>query len=96
LNGDIPQPCHGAKNGFEDRSELWTIRILPLDQFLGGRLHEIRIAELLHDQKILGIAGHPLLHQPSAECFLILQMLCLDTLVPGSDIHASALLEEPS
>src|SRR2546430_509232 len=69
----------------EDRTELRTIRVLPVDELICSRGEEVRIAEPFHHQESLGVAGHALIRQPRAEAVLVRNLLPLDSPVPSRD-----------
>src|SRR6266487_812899 len=94
LNNDRTEPRGGVDNSIEDWSQLWPIRVLCLDQLIGGSEQEVGIAEAFHHQERLGVAGHPVRGQPSAKVLLVNELFLRDTLIPGVDVRASALLEQ--
>ncbi len=76
------------------RSELRPIRVLSLDEFIGGSEQEIRIAEVFHHQQGLRVADHTVRGQPGAQFLLASYALRLDALVLGIHILAGALFEQ--
>src|SRR5262249_2144361 len=96
LDGDLAGSRRGVGDGIEDRPELRSIRVLAVNELVGGREKKIRIAEALHDQERLRVAGNPLLCQPGAQALLVIQTLSLDAPVPTVHVLAGPLLEEAS
>src|SRR5947208_6452589 len=71
-----------------------TIRVLPVDEFIRGGGHEIRVAEPLPDEERLGVSNHPVFRQPRTETRLVVQPLLLDPSIPGRDTLPRPFLEE--
>src|SRR5213592_44817 len=95
LDRDVPE-AHGCLDyGIEDGAKLRTVRVLPVDEFIRGGGHEIRVTEPLHDEERLGIADHPLFRQPRAQALFVVQPLLLDPPIPGRDALPRPFLEEP-
>src|SRR5712691_13324133 len=66
LDRDVSEACGGLDHRIEDRTELRSIRVLPVDELVRGSREEVRIAESLHHEETLGVACHAVLRQPSA------------------------------
>src|SRR5207249_2108412 len=60
-----------------------------------GGEKEIRVAESLHDEERLRVAGHGLLGEPRTERLLVVESLPLDASIPCVHSFARALLQEP-
>src|SRR5438309_2572828 len=71
-----------------------TIRVLPVDEFIRGGGHEIRVAEPLHDEERLSVSNHPVFRQPRTETRFVVQPLLLDPSIPGRDTLPRPFLEE--
>src|SRR5262249_31661794 len=93
LDDDFTEPGRGVDDGVEDRPELRTIRVLPIDELIGGGEEELRITEALHNEKGLRVAGDTLFCQPGTQALRIVQALLLDAAVPCVHVLAGALLE---
>src|SRR5262245_59284282 len=86
LDNDLAKPCCRGDNCIEDRAELWSIGILSCYQLIGRCQEEVRVAEALHHEQGLRIAGHTLRSQPGTQLLLIREFRRRDTLVPGLQI----------
>src|SRR5262249_27379491 len=73
-----------------------SIRVLSFDKLVGGSEEEVGVAESLHHEERLRVAGHALVCQPDAERLLIVKALLLDAPVPRVYVLAGSLLEETS
>src|SRR5439155_1312741 len=58
LDGDFTEPSRGGNDGVEDRPEPGPARVLSVDELIGGSDEEIRVAESLHHEEGLRVAGH--------------------------------------
>src|SRR5262249_3971350 len=96
LDNDLAEPCRGVDDGVEDRPELRPIRVLSFDELIGGSEKEVRVAETLHHEERLRVAGHTLVCQPCAEALLVVESLSLDASVPRVYVLASPLFQETS
>src|SRR2546426_7614975 len=79
----------------EDRPELRPVCVLSVNELIGRREEEIRVAEPLHDQERLCVAGHALLREPHPKRLLVVQALPLDAPIPSFHSLPGALLQEP-
>src|SRR3989442_11489397 len=79
----------------EDRPELRPVCVLSVNELIGRRKEKIRVAEPLHNQERLCVAGHALLREPHPKRLLVVQTLPLDAPIPSSHSLPRALLQEP-
>src|SRR5437867_7685429 len=70
------------------------VRVMSVNELIGGGDKEIRVAESLHDEERLRVAGHALLSEPGTERLLVVESLPLDASIPCVHSLARALLEE--
>src|SRR6266545_1834036 len=94
LDNHLTEPGNSVNNRVEAWAKLGPISILPLNERTGGGKQEVGIAEALHHEQRLRVAGHALVGQPYTQGLLVREALCFDALVPGRDILACTLFEQ--
>src|SRR5437867_13400760 len=92
LSRDRAQARGGVDDRVEDRTELWPVRVLSVNERIGGGEKEIRVAESLHDEERLRVPGHGLVGEPRTQRVLVVDSLPLDASTPCLHSFARALL----
>src|SRR6266571_4197947 len=82
LNRDVAKARCSVDERVEDRAELWPVRVLSVNELIGGGEEEIRVAESFHDEERLRVAGHALLGEPRTDPLLVVESLPLDASIP--------------
>src|SRR2546429_4757418 len=88
-------PRRSVDERVEDRPELRPARVLSVNELIGRRKENIRLAEPLHDQERLCVASHALLREPHPKRLLVVQTLSLDAPIPRFHSLPRALPQEP-
>src|SRR3989441_8467800 len=91
----VAEPRRSVNESVEDRPELRPVCVLSVSELIGRRKEKIRVAEPLHTQERLCVAGHALLREPHPKRLLVVQTLPLDAPIPSSLSLPRALLQEP-
>src|SRR5215216_3660807 len=74
LNSDLSKTCSCVDKSVKNRTELWSICILTLNEIIRRRAKKVRIAKSLPHQQRLSIAGDTLFRQPGSEALFIIEL----------------------